>query len=290
MSKEKKRNILDAIDQLAKAESEFIGSEFLAPVLRGGGVGVKFAGVRCRLAVAPASFEGWGIFQAETHTQAKFLRAPTLVQRRQYLALFPAVRLILTMREQGLWLAIAANSGDSRFTLTAPAPVRFVDDDTELFDTVVTRFDGSQFWFDRVDDRSDPAAASYLRQSLTGLLEPDKVQRPGLSAEQRLAYLFAYKARLEEMLRDERNRAENRLKVALEHAGAQLRDYKEQGDFYRVSYDVDGRRHTSVVRKDDLAVVTAGICLSGQDRHFDLGSLVGVLREGAEEGRIVRIL
>ena len=74
MSKQKKRNILDAIDQLAKAESEFIGSEFLAPVLRGAGVEVRIAGVRCRLAVSPNNFEGWGIFQARSHTQAKFLR------------------------------------------------------------------------------------------------------------------------------------------------------------------------------------------------------------------------
>jgi hypothetical protein len=290
MAKQKKRNILDAIDQLAKAESEFVGSEFLSPVLRGAGVGVMIAGVRCRLAVSPGNFEGWGIFRAVSHTQAKFLRAPTLAQRRQYLALFPAVRLILTMREQKQWLGVSASSGDSRISLSGPAPVRFAGDDAELFDTVIARFDGSQLWFDRVDDRSDPATASYLRQSFTSLAEPDEVQRPALTAEQRLAYLIAYKARVEELLREQRARPEHRLKAALEHAGARLREYSEQGDFYRVSYDVDGRRHTSIVRKDDLAVVTAGICLSGRDHHFDLGSLVGVLREGTQSGQMIRIL
>jgi hypothetical protein len=255
---------------------------------------VRIAGVRCRLKVAPAHFQGWGLFRAASFDVAQFVAEPTLAQRRRYLALFPAVRLILAVRDGRRWSAIAASAGDARFALPGLVPLNFADDEADLFDTVVARFDGAQFWFDATDGRADPAAASYLRQSLTAQLPPRDVNRPGLTAEQRTAYLVHYTDRLDRLLRDQRRtaeaqrtNAEARLKSALAHAGATLRQYSEQSDVYRVTYEVDGRRHTSVVRKDNLSVVTAGICLSGLDRDFDLGSLVGVLREGAEEGRLV---
>jgi hypothetical protein len=89
---------------------------------------------------------------------------------------------------------------------------------------------------------------------------------------------------------DARASGERRLREALEHAGATLRDFAERGDVYSVSYTVDGQRHTSIVGKADLGVQTAGICLSGEDRKFDLHSLVGVLREGRGTGRINRTL
>jgi hypothetical protein len=75
----------------------------------------------------------------------------------------------------------------------------------------------------------------------------------------------------------------------LAHAGADLRDFADRGDVYRVTYTVDGRRHTSVVNKNDLTVQSAGVCLSGGDRAFDLHSLVGVLREGERKGEIRRM-
>jgi hypothetical protein len=228
------------------------------------------------------------VFKAVSFDQAIWLRNASMTERRKYLALFPTVRLILSIRQENDWLAVAANAGDDRFAIEGLVPPRFVED-AELFETILTRFDGAQFWFDSIDPRADPGAAAYLRESLQKMREPKSLHRSGLTAEQRTAYTLNHATRLEAIAIEERARPEARLKNALAHAGAELRDFSEQPDLYRVSYLVDGKRHTSVVRKDNLAVVTAGICLSGRDHDFDLGSLIGVLREGEEEGRIVRL-
>src|SRR5262249_57354356 len=110
----------------------------------------------------------------------------------------------------------------------------------------------------------------------------------GLTAEERAASSLNYAPRLQAELEARRDRVEERIRAALAHAGAEFRDYQERGDVYRVTYEVDGRRHVSVVAQQDLSVQVAGICLSGQDHHFDLQSLVGVLREADGSGQVVR--
>ena len=41
----------------------------------------------------------------------------------------------------------------------------------------------------------------------------------------------------------------------------------------------DGEYHSSAISKQDLTVISSGICLSGLDRDFDLQSLVGVIEK-----------
>jgi hypothetical protein len=290
------RPILDALARLAAAEEAFLRQDFLAPVVRGAGVAVRIAGLVCRLRVEPADFEGWGVFRPASHALARLARQAKMGERLRYLGLLPAVSLIAGRRDGPQWLAAPASKGDSRFRIDGLVPLRLVavDDDLDLFDTVVARFDGAQVWFEQADPRADPGAAAYLRQSLNAGLAPGRLERPGLTPEQRRAYA-AHVAYLAEAaaraarLRDaeERRTAEGRLRQALRHAGADLREFAERGDVFRVTYHVDGRRHTSVVDKQTLAVQTAGICLSGEDAKFDLHSLVGVLRE-ARDGRVFR--
>lgn len=75
-----------------------------------------------------------------------------------------------------------------------------------------------------------------------------------------------------------------RISQALEHGGAQLESYWSLGEErIVVRYVIDGRTHVSEVRPGDLTVLSSGICLSGLDQEFDLTSLVGVLREHAQE-------
>jgi hypothetical protein len=278
------RPINDLLNRLAKQEEDFLTREFLAPLLRAGRVCVRMAGIVCQLTVRAGNFHGFGVFRPSSHTEADLVRPATLAERQRYLNLFPLVRVILCRKADEQWLAIPAHQADRRFRFEGTLPIQMVEEG-QRFEVVETSFDGVAFWFAGLDQRRDPGTAAYLRQALHDRVQPEKLHRPGLTAEERAAYLVAWLAILEE----ERDRTEDRLRHALAHAGAEFRTYLEREDSFRVEYEVDGQRHVSVLNKNDLGVQVAGICLAGTDRQFDLQSLVGVIREAEQEGGIVRI-
>lgn len=284
----KSNDVTDTLNRLAAAEQRFLTGEFLAPVVCGGKVHVRIAGVLCTLAICPADFEGWGIFRPASVSDAALVRPATLAEQRRYLELFPLVRLVLAGKSDEQWLALPAHRGDSRFRVEGVIPVRLVEE-ASLFEVIEARFDGTQFWFAGPDSRWDPALANYLRQELGQLTPPDKLRRSGLTAEEREAYSLNYWPRYQAREEARRNREEERLRGALAHAGAELKDYVERQDVYTVTYEVDGQRHVSAVSKKDLAVQVAGICLSGEDKNFDLQSLVGVIREAQGGAGLVRV-
>ena len=60
--------------------------------------------------------------------------------------------------------------------------------------------------------------------------------------------------------------------------GGELREVRDRDDYWLIEWTAgNGDRHTSASAKNDLTVVSAGICLSGLDSNFDLQSLVGVV-------------
>jgi hypothetical protein len=272
------------LDKMEAAEGAFLEAEFLAPVTPGGKVRVRIAGVVCTLRVVDDAPPGWAILKPLSLDRARMVARPSPAQVREYLALFPAVRLILASHAEGRWLAMPAHAGDSRFRIEGLVPVHLAAG-VEAFQQAIARFDGQTFWFQEVDRRRNPAVAAYLREALAAEMPPDALHKPTLTAEERAAYVWAYGA--SEAAR--RDRQEERIREALAHAGAEMTSYVEREDSYTVTYTVDGRPHRSTVRRDDLTVLAAGICLSGGDRQFDLASLVGVLRQGAQGRRLVRV-
>ena len=261
--------------------------------------------------VEPTDFVGWGIFQPISHSEAILARPASMAQRRSYLDLLPQVRLVVCRRAGRGWFGSAASLGDQRIRLDGLAPLRWPKRFSCLT-VCATRYDGSRFWFDELDMRHDPGSANYLRTALRALLPPMDLQRRGLTAEERAAYELNYcqlvrTSEAEEPEtqtkrrrgRGERDRTDTsttetdvvrqRVGESLSHAGADLIDYLERGDSFRVTFSMGGRRYTSSVSKSDLTVQVAGICLSGEDQKFDLSSLVGVLREGQRSGSIYEV-
>ena len=272
-------SIDDILNRLEAAEKDFIGREFLAPVIGHGRVMVRIAGVLCQIRAIdglPPGFRDWALLRALSTSRAEFIGKASLAQVAEYLSLLPAVRLILVQLRRNRWLTLPAQAGDRRFRIEGPVELHLAEEGLERFETVVSRFDGRLFWYERRDPGRDPAVAAYLRQQLgaadkTGL--PPVVKRlhkRGLTREEREAYTLLREAVVEE----QQDRIELRLSQALDHAGARYRSYSEREGVYVVRYEIDGHQHVSTVNRDDLSVVTAGICLSGRDRHFDLTSLV----------------
>ncbi len=274
---------------MESAEDSFLKTRFLAPVLPNGQVRVRIEGVVCTLRVEGAVKSGWAILKPLAIDRAKVVREPRKSQLRKYLTLFPKVQLLLVARKDSTevvarkdstddWFAVAAHYGDRRFHFSGPVTLRFVQD-ADLFQNVIARFDGHNFWFEKVNRRRSPAIAAYLRRALTDETEPDVLHKSTLSKEERYAYRLAYKG----YLVTKEDRAEARLSKALDHAGAKLDSYVEREDAYTVTYQVDDETHRSTIRKDDLTVMVSGVCLSGLDHEFDLQSLVSVLRERKEQ-------
>ena len=269
-------DVLDLIDELGNAEDALHSDGFLAPVLPGGKVVVRIAGLVYELD-APEAEPGFYRLRATGVGTAEVIGRAGLRQVREYLSLFAPAKLLLVARRGASWLA--APSAPGRLRVQGLVPVMLVREG-RVFQSVIARYDGVTFWAEGSDPRGDPAVARYLREALQQMENPEALRRPRLSRFHRDGYRHAWEL-IKEALRD---RTEERLRDALAHGGASLESYVERDEAYAVTYTVDGATHVSTVGKGDLTVLSAGICLSGQDQKFDLQSLVGVMREARDSG------
>ena len=266
------------IERLAKAEDNFHKTRFLAPRLRGGQVRVRVQGLISTYRPIPEDFEGWGVFQAQPDFRAQLLNEAERSQVDDYLKLLPSIRLILVRKLKDRdWLAYPANRGDFRQKLgtVRPVVVHLVTLG-KAFQQVIGRFDGRTVWFDKVDRAADPKVPSRMAQALKAFLSPKALRFSGLTPELREAYRMLLKQTGELRVRCD----ETRLRRALEMGGGRLESYVDQGEFWTAHWtDGLGEHYTSAIQKRDLTVMSAGICLDGEDAKFDLQSLVGVVEQ-----------
>lgn len=212
-----------------------------------------------------------------------------------------------------VWWALPYNAGDAarRFPFLGDEPFAVflcnTEDGADRFARVVVRVDGGAGgarWYGGPDARADPRHAELLRAARAsdaqGGLEHTK-RFSGLAASERRALTLDRLHALDLLRREERlasARLEEELRYALAKAGARLLSWRELPgensgqpgslvvEWSSAGGDEEGaggvprsrrtHRYTSTVARN-LSVVSSGICLSGQDRTFDLTSLVGVM-------------
>lgn len=275
-------DIRNLLNQLAAKEAELNNIQFLAPCVQSGRVKTRVAGMVYTFKTQPRKFEGWGIFQPINDKIAKVIDEPSLPQLEEYLQLLKPLRLLLAYQlQRQTWLAYPINESDSkqRFGFAKPVAVNLVTDGA-MFEPIIARFDGNSWWFEDVDRRADPLAAEELREALKNITPPKEVRFKGITPEMKTVYDLVAREKEEFMKQMQQQRDEKQLREALAMGGGELQNFRDRSGYWQVEWVTrDGERHTSAIDKNDLTVVSAGICLSGGDRHFDLQSLVGVVEQ-----------
>lgn len=272
--------------RVSAAEEAFLETTFLAPCLRGGSVRARVDGLVQVFTPHPQAFEGWGIFRPVSDRAARLVEEAGLPLMMEYLKLLPLLRVRLALPLQGqTWLAYPANESDARqrWGSAKPLAVHLVTEGVR-FEQALARWDGAAWWFEDLDRRAEPLPAEQLKDALRKVIPPADLRFKGISPEMRAVYELATQEAREFEAANRERRAEGRLRGALRMAGGDLRDFRDRGDYWTVEWTTrDGEIHSSAIGKQDLTVISAGICLSGQDRHFDLQSLVGVVEGRWEE-------
>ncbi|MBA7632576.1 hypothetical protein ES703_40124 [subsurface metagenome] len=263
--------------KVEKAEREFLNSEFIAPVAKHSKVGVRILGLVYEFSLTDSDFEGWVILKPISSTHAKVIGSPSFLQISEYLERLSKARMILCERRKGTWIGMNKQLFGNQF------PVLLADG-IQLFDEIVTRWDGANFWFEEKDRSTDPSLADYLRRALANLASLDKLRKSGLDPFHREAYQW-------QLLLKEKKIGEvtiDKIKRAVLHAGGFFKSYIEHHDSYTVIFAIGEGEYRATIEKNDFEVLSAGICLSGEDKKFDLQSLVSVVKEGQEKNKIYR--
>lgn len=271
--------INELLEVLAAEEEELRGRPFVAPCV-GGTLWLRSGGLSISFTPEPKDFEGWGVFETiDTATAVLIQEAgPSLIN--EYLKCFKPIRLRLAYRMQGrTWLACPANEADARQRLGTrkPQAVQLVCQSLP-FEQFIARWDGAVCWFEEIDRRADPMDAERLRQALLDQTLPAHLNWKNCTPEMRGCYVQAREQQKQKKQKLRQQSDEERLREALSFGGGRLHNFYDRGSYWQVDWDSpNGHVHTSAIEKRDLTVLSAGICLSGYDRDFDLQSLVKVV-------------
>ncbi|NJM46523.1 MAG: hypothetical protein HC860_10325 [Alkalinema sp. RU_4_3] len=265
------------LQQLADQETQLRSHPILAPCLKGGFIRTRIQGLIYEFTPKPRDFEGWGLFYPLDAQSAMLSQEAEIWQIDEYLRRLPKLRLRLVypLKNQ-TWLAYPVNEGDmrQRFGTVRPIAIHLVSH-SAAFEVVIARKIGATYWFETTDRKADPAYTEALQKGIQTLIPPSELKFSGLTPEMRSVYELVVQRTAGFPSSDEK-----RLRDALKTGGGQLDRFQDGGDFWTVHWRTgNGEEHTSAICKRDLTVMTAGICLDGLDRDFDLQSLVGVVEQ-----------
>lgn len=268
------KNILNLISSLGEAEASIDKIEIISPIYDQTIIQTRVKGLVCKFSI-PKTKPGWYRFKPKNMEKATVYSEAGLEDIERYLKALPRVRMVALFKSDDIYYGVPC-SNNFGFDIKSILPIYLASDAVLDFDVVFCRYDGQSFWYETNDLKNDFSKSDYLRESFRKLTLVKRIQYPGLMFEEKAAYAFKFemdKEILEKMKKKD-------LEDAVSHGGGKMVGYHEYKDHFKVTFKVDDEEYTSTISKDSShEVLSSGICLSGEDKKFDLKSLVSVFRE-----------
>jgi len=278
-------NVLDLIHRVGEKEASIKDQEFISPIFFNECVATRIENIIYKFKISQKT-PGWYRVKPNDKKQAATTGEADLNDIESYLKYLKKIRLVLVMRKDNVYLAIPEKSNNLGLQPNQLIPIYLFDDTILDFEKIIARFDGANFWYHQIDTSNDPSKSVYLREQLLKTTTFDKIRYSGLTIEEKIAY--SLRSTIDKKFIVDRKKES--LKEDIQHAGGEFIKFLEKNDHFSVTYSVDGHKYTSNVSKTNKhSIITAGICLSGEDHKFDLKSLITVMREGQHAGRIYRL-
>lgn len=282
----------NVFNKLAKQEREVRVRDFVSPyVERSKFAFVKFANMSYRFRIIGFNNDGFGIFHPIDPLTARFVKQADFDVIRQYLSVLPVFKFIIVCETDIGWCACPYNTESMAKKIGEATEVIIrLASDVQRFDVINTRFDGYTFWFDSLSTEIDVNVSIRLRNIFQKSQQFNYVEErlddiPGLTPE----YKTAYKLAISALQLSKKNTVEGNIKKFLGRGQAELDSYVIRGDNIEIKWrTISNRIYHSLIDVKTMDVVSAGICLSGQDNKFHLKDLPGVVNEGERRGAIVR--
>jgi len=274
------RNALDLINKIGEEEDSITERDFISPVFSDTIVMTKISGLSYFFSI-PKTNPGWYKIRPISKDKARIVSEANLEDKDTYLKCLDRLRVVILFKHKEAHYAIVDKSNKFGIPFRDPIMVYLCDDTVMEFDRVFVRYDGSNFWFESIDSNNDPAKSDYLRESFQKF--KNVVKFSGLTFEEK----YGYSLRINLDKKYAEDRKIESLKEDVTHAGGVFKSFHERKDHYSVTFEVDGEDFTSQVTKDPMhKILAAGLCLNGNDRIFNLKSLITVVRE-AQDRNIV---
>ncbi len=162
-------------------------------------------------------------------------------------------------------------------------------------------------WFDGHILFEQPAFESDAEAKVRDAFEEERAINDVKAVTPALAHVFLLECTQRELTREAERRAreevekqkraaelarwqetlEGRISLALSHTGAELVNWRRNGERQAVvRYRLAGRRFECIIDTVSLQIIEAGICLSGADEELNLSSLPSAVREAINSGQL----